>query len=437
MQQQQQQQPTQPPNAFAEIPQLPSMLNNQQYHGFQPIEQPVQPFPPSSINQPRTPVSAKPARPAPTSRKTLTDNARKRMCQYAKDHPHAKQTEIGAIFGLERSTVSKVLRQKEKYLTQNDGSEPPVKRAKGRSPDIERALAVSAKNLMGARSRKSSLASEDAEGTSTCHTFGAASSSSSPRALGPPSPVDLDSARSQDSSKHESPDNYSDYTASHGPFHSRSETSLNSTFTDTAPSSSSPGPLSSTSPFFTPDSDTGEAPFGVMPLQTPRRIFPATGNGNSQRPRSQTVPQLDHYMIAPAPTEAATQKHSSEALDSPMEEGSEATTGIRDTLQACDIPQHYNFAEDKATFATPEMMGPPPLPAHVLTPGSSRYLTSPVHGLSIPITTTPEEALRALEVAHSFFQQQPSGFLEYDESLTMGKLMERLTLHCQLRSISG
>ncbi|KAI7225169.1 hypothetical protein KC330_g9182 [Hortaea werneckii] len=484
---QQQQQPTHPPNPFPKIPRWPSMLNRQPDHGFQPIvPQPMQPIQPSSINPPRTPVSAIPARSAPIPRKTLTDNDRKRMCQYAEDHPNAKQTKIGAIFGVERSTVSKVLRRKEEYLIQDDGSKSPVKCAKSRSPDIERALAVWAENqkqkglsltdeliheearmfpmatitrtspdnhhvlspiwleklklkhnVMGARSRKSSLASEDAEGISTCHTFGAASSPSSFRALGPASPHDLDSAPSQDSFKHESPDNYLDHTASHGPFHSQSETSLTSAFTDTALSSFSPAPLSPTSPFVTPESGTAEAPFGAMPLRTPRRIIPATGNGNSQRPRSQTVPQLDQYMIAPAPTEAATQMHSLKALDSPMEEGSEATILIGDTLQPCDIPQHHNLAEDKATFATPEMMGPPPLPAHVLTPGSGRYLTSPVHGLSKPITTTPEEALRALEVAHSFFQQQPSGFLEYDESLTMGKLMERLTLHCQLRSSSG
>ncbi|KAI7110745.1 hypothetical protein KC324_g20010 [Hortaea werneckii] len=291
---------------------------------------------------------------------------------------------------------------------------------------------------MGARSRKSSLAPEDAESISTCHTPGGASSPSSPRALGPTSPLDLDSAQSQDYFKHESPDNCLDYTTSHGPIHSQSATSLNSAFTDTAPSSFSPGPLSPTSPFFTPDSGTAAAPFVAMPPQTPRRIFPATGNGNLQRPRSQTVPQLDQYMIAPVPAEAATPKHSSEALDSPMEEGSEATTGIGETFQPYDIPRHHNPAEHKATFATPEMMGPPPLPSHVLTPGSGRDLTSPVHGFSLPMATTPEEALRALEVAHSFFQQQPSGFLEYDESLTMGKLMEKLRLHqSRSHSISG
>src|SRR5437764_6291750 len=44
------------------------------------------------------------------------------------------------------STVSKVLRQKEKYLFPDDGSRSPVKRSKGKFPDIERALSVWAKN---------------------------------------------------------------------------------------------------------------------------------------------------------------------------------------------------------------------------------------------------------------------------------------------------
>lgn len=53
------------------------------------------------------------------------------------------------VTDLARSTVSKVLRQKEKYLFQDDGSRSPAKRPKGRSPDIERALAVWAKNQVG------------------------------------------------------------------------------------------------------------------------------------------------------------------------------------------------------------------------------------------------------------------------------------------------
>ncbi|KAI7492745.1 hypothetical protein KC367_g9027 [Hortaea werneckii] len=475
-----QQQPMQPQLHPLIMPRWPSMLNSQAHPGFQPVDlQPVQPIQPMPINQLQTPVSAKSAKFAPIPRKTLTNKDRKRMCQYAEDHPNAKQAEIGDAFGVERSTVSKVLRQKDKYLIQEDGSESSVKRAKGRSPDIERALAVWAKNqerkslpltnelirdrarafsaattttttspnnhhvfspvwlekfklkynLMGARPHKSPLAPEDAEGISTCQTPNPAASPSSPRGLGPTSPPDLDSARSQDSFKYESPDDYLDYTAPHGPFHSQNTTSLNSASPDTAPSSLSPGPLSPASRFFHPDPGTAAAPSVAMPLQTPSRIFPATGNGNSQHPRSQTVPQFDQTIISTATTEAATQKHISEALDSPMEEESEATTGVGDTLQRCDIPQHHNLAKHKATFATPEIMGPPPLPAHELTPGSGRHLTSPVHGFSTPKATTPEEALRALEVAHNFLRQQPSGFLEYDESLTVGKLMERLRPH--------
>lgn len=38
------------------------------------------------------------------------------------------------------STVSKVLRNKEKYLYENDASRPPARKVKGKLPDIERAL---------------------------------------------------------------------------------------------------------------------------------------------------------------------------------------------------------------------------------------------------------------------------------------------------------
>ena len=39
-----------------------------------------------------------------------------------------------------------MLRQKEKYLFPDDGSRSPIKRSKGKFPDIERALSVWAKN---------------------------------------------------------------------------------------------------------------------------------------------------------------------------------------------------------------------------------------------------------------------------------------------------
>ncbi|EPQ63700.1 hypothetical protein BGT96224_5103, partial [Blumeria graminis f. sp. tritici 96224] len=90
-------------------------------------------------------------------RKTLTHNDRRRMCQYHEENPTVKQTEIGGEISactrtrtkftnlqLQRSLalneVSKVLRQKEKYLSPEDRSSPPIKYGKGRFPDIERAL---------------------------------------------------------------------------------------------------------------------------------------------------------------------------------------------------------------------------------------------------------------------------------------------------------
>ena len=289
-------------------------------------------------------------------------------------------------------------------------------------------------NLLGARSRKSSLAPEDAENistaTSSSHTPSGASPIS-PKGIESPSPVDLHSAKSQDSLKNESPDSYLDFASRHGPFHSQSATSLNSAFTDTAPSSFSPGPLSPTSPFYTPDSGTAPSPFVPAPPLTARRILPATESTNSQRPRSQTFPLLDQYLAASASSEANTPKYgSSEALDSPMEEAPDPLSSISETVHSTtvDIRPH--------TFASAEMMRPPPLPAHVLATEGKRELTPSTSTSSLRAATSPEEALRALEVVHGFFQQQPNGFLDFDESVTMGKLMEKLKLQSRSNSLS-
>ena len=81
------------------MPQWPSMLNSQAHTPFQGIYpqplQPVQPIQPMPLGLLHTPVSAVSSRAVPTPRKTLSDLDRKRMCQYADEHPSAKQTEIG------------------------------------------------------------------------------------------------------------------------------------------------------------------------------------------------------------------------------------------------------------------------------------------------------------------------------------------------------
>lgn len=82
------------------MPQWPSMLASQGPSSYQPMYaqpvQSVQPIQPLSAGPVQTPVSATSSRSATTPRKTLTDLDRKRMCQYAEEHPNSKQTEIGS-----------------------------------------------------------------------------------------------------------------------------------------------------------------------------------------------------------------------------------------------------------------------------------------------------------------------------------------------------
>ncbi|KAK3613220.1 hypothetical protein LTR56_028012 [Elasticomyces elasticus] len=388
------------------MPAWPSMLKNLSRLTFQPMfAQPVQPIQPMLP----TPVSATSTSPTPTPRKTLTDLDRKRMCQYAEEHPNAKQTEIGGIFGVERSTVSKVLRRKEKYLFQDDGSRSPIKRAKGRTPDVEKALGVWARNqerngllltdeairekarafastsstpesqqswssswmekfkqknnLLGARPGIGSLAPESAE------LFPSAAWTSHTQSLVGTSSVSLQGIGS--------------------PFHSQSATSLNSAFTDNTQSTFSPGPLSPTSPSYTPDS--GTVP-GLSPPLTARPILPAPTSSNAHRPRSQTFPQMDHCMGGTSSTETSTtQSQIAGVLDFSMEEALETIPCTND----------------------------------------SREITFSPYNSSLRGITSAADALRGLQVVHEFIEQQPEGFLDYSESVTVGKLMEKLKLRCR------
>lgn len=286
-------------------------------------------------------------------------------------------------------------------------------------------------NLLGARSRKGSLAPDDTDNisaiASSSHTP-SGTSPISPQGTNETSPVELHSAKSQESLKNESPDSYLDFASRHGPFHSQSATSLNSAFTDTAPSSFSPGPLSPTSPFFTPDSGTAPSPF--VPSLTARPILPATAGNNSQRPRSQTFPLLDQYMGSGPPNEVLTPKYTTSAtLDSPMEEPPDPLMNIEEAVRT-------TRAEERPHTVTPsETMRPPPRPARVLAAELKRQDSPATSSSMIHSPTTPEEAHRALELVMCFFQQQPAGFIEFQDSVTIGRLLEKLKL--QSRAGSG
>jgi hypothetical protein len=290
-------------------------------------------------------------------------------------------------------------------------------------------------NLMGARSRKASLATDDLEagsgGQSSSHTPGDAS----PSALGSPSPVELRSVQSNDSLKMESPDDYLGFGARHGPFHSQSANSLHSAFTDTAPSSFSPAPLSPTSPFFTPDSGTAPSPF-IPQLASSRSALPAATNSNSLRPSSQTFSRLDQYMHSSG--EGATSNFGdSHVLDAPMKEAPSQLTSLNkaighDAMQQNVQGQQHGSGDRSSMITLSDTMRPPPLPAHLQGSGSARRDST---SSTTNAPTSPDEARRALEVVLNFLEQQPNGFLDFNESVTIGKLMEKLKLQPRSNSI--
>lgn len=93
--------PQQPQTTHAQLPMLmmshaawPSMLTNpNSYSPSIPMPSHGAPLKPARL--PAIQTSSQP-------RKTLTDDDRRAMCQYAEDHPGVKQTDIGARFGVER-----------------------------------------------------------------------------------------------------------------------------------------------------------------------------------------------------------------------------------------------------------------------------------------------------------------------------------------------
>jgi len=296
-------------------------------------------------------------------------------------------------------------------------------------------------NLMGARSRKGSLIPEDDEEASaevsSSHTPNG-TSPISPHETG--SPAELHSAQSHESLQDERQQpNYFDHTNRSGPFHSQSQNSLHSAFTDTAPSSFSPTPLSpTTSPFFTPDSATAPSPFVPQPN---RAILPAstTPGPNAHRPRSQTFPLLDQYMTGmPIPTDESTPKYiTSSSLDSPMEEPPDPMMTLNSTIHnvqsdlgSQNMPIHGPHPGHlQQTIPPTETMGPPPLPASVMMREPRHHSITPA--ISTQPATSPDEARKALEIVLGFFEQQPSGFLDLQESMMLGRLMEKLRLQAQ------
>ncbi|KAL5635744.1 hypothetical protein ACGC1H_004527 [Rhizoctonia solani] len=76
------------------------------------------------------------------NKQRLDDARRKEICSYARDRPKARQEDIAIKYGVERSTISKILKHKDKWLSldTNPRKSIPVKHRPSKFPEIETEL---------------------------------------------------------------------------------------------------------------------------------------------------------------------------------------------------------------------------------------------------------------------------------------------------------
>ncbi|MCJ1439913.1 MAG: hypothetical protein MMC23_000394 [Stictis urceolatum] len=282
---------------------------------------------------------------------------------------------------------------------------------------------------MGAKPRKEA----DSKDSDSSNAKANHSDAQTPNGISPvsptgiPSPSPIPPSRSRDDLKTDSPDSYAEYK--HG--HSQSATSLASCFTDTtAPSSFSAGPQSPTSPFFSSELNGGGNNFVSSQAQRSMSV----GNLNSHRPRSQTFPMLGIEPGFGGSNENLTPKQveemmSSSVLETPVEEYSERNFSIS-SQDMHHLSQPGSSVHSPVPDSSPSVMAPPPNP----------LLTTSAAGSTAPSPISPpsqDEARRALELVMSFFQSQPSGVVDPQEYITMGRLMEKLKVQGSIGELPG
>ncbi|SPO01112.1 uncharacterized protein DNG_03859 [Cephalotrichum gorgonifer] len=445
----------QPPMVILPSYSWPSMFTN-------PVTYPAPPLPVPAVAPPPPPPPAKPPRAnTSTPRRTLTDEDRREMCLYNEKHPGVKQMDIGKMFGVERSTVSKVLRHKDKFLNQEDNrSDSVAKRTKGKLPDIERALAAWARKTQQAgreltdgeiwekvrhfghgvngiehvqklgdpwlekfkkkhgigHTRASRRASETSVSTdiklsmSTPPLLHSQHSQHSSR-ISPASPTvqasPLSGTRSDDELKDGGMSSFNRFrTDMFNPGNNQSTTSPSSALTDAGTSSFSGSAVSPTGPFaFSPDSNVG----GFLADQ---RHFHPGPETSYHRPRSLTFPTLDIEFLNQDQTanlEPTTPKYPvsstapSSALESPARE-LDARHYALNSVVVSSSPQldHSNSNGNLAAAAKA---------SHIPSPATSM--------MPPPISPTIEDARRGLDLALSYVQRSAS---RYDEDDLMAVL---------------
>ncbi|KAL8773016.1 MAG: hypothetical protein Q9209_002036 [Squamulea sp. 1 TL-2023] len=367
-----------------------------------------------------TPLSAPPPpTPIPTpqsGRRTLTDQDRRRMCQYHEENPSVKQTEIGRKFpDIERAVSiwaknhqrqglplsNENIRDKARMFASTVGSSDCV--TKVNNPTWLKKFKQK-NGLLGA-SLPDSSENEDAD---MIQLPDPVSGEHSPSAVSPISPAgDRSASVEGDVLEDANVNQYRDFTFRRT--HSENSNSFGSYITennDNVHSTFSPDIHSPTSPFFSPVSSCGPSP--SIPSQTPRlpKLAPADA-----RPRRQTFPTISSAPSYITPPTSATadplpstlifqQSMANSTLSSPLEEMEDPTLTIESTIQH----SHNSIS--------PSSMAPPPNPSSVSPPNSP---------------PSQDEARRALEIVMTFFQSQPAA-VDPQDYITMGKLMEKLKL---------
>jgi hypothetical protein len=77
----------------------------------------------------------------------LTAEDRRRICEQHLANPKLKQESLGALFGVERSTVSKILKNRERWLDP-DNRTPSARTSLPRYPGLERELVEWCRNTL-------------------------------------------------------------------------------------------------------------------------------------------------------------------------------------------------------------------------------------------------------------------------------------------------
>ncbi|GAA5897962.1 hypothetical protein JCM6882_005121 [Rhodosporidiobolus microsporus] len=123
----------------------------------------------------------------------LSNADRKAICQFHLAHPGLKQDDIGAHFGFERSTISKTLKYKERYLAMDSDDESSATAIIRSAEQDRRNLSSSTEQGTGLvpSSSVSSLHSLDSHASADLSSIFAASTSTRP----PPPPTEITGGR--------------------------------------------------------------------------------------------------------------------------------------------------------------------------------------------------------------------------------------------------